>query len=77
MTSWVFSLFKVMGDTSKYLVYAVNVGWRNVKSGRSYVSFGEDCSKIEFTKACSGKLVISLSGIYIMWIKVEDMKKPC
>ncbi len=77
MTSWVFSLFKVMGDTSKYLVYAVNVGWRNSMVGRSYVSFGDVCSEIEFTKACSGKLVISLSRIDIMWIEVEDMKNIC
>lgn len=35
-------------------------------SGRSYASFGEDYSKIEFTKACFGKLVISLSRVAIL-----------
>ena len=62
-----------MRDTSEYLVYAVNVGWRNDKFGRSYVSFGDVFFEIEFTEACSGKLVISLSKIVIPRIKVEDM----
>lgn len=66
-----------MGDTSKNLVYAVNFGWINDKSGRSYVRFGHVYSEIEFTKACSGKLVISLSRIFILRIEVEDMKKTC
>ena len=63
MASWLLSLSNIMGDTSKYLVYVVNIKWRNVNSGRSYVSFGDVCSKIEFTEACSSKLVISLSRI--------------
>lgn len=75
MASWVFSLREVMGDTSKYLVYVVNVGWRNINSGRSYVSFGDDCSEIEFIEPYSGKHVISLSRIIIMRIEVEDVKK--
>lgn len=29
MTSWIFSLSKVMGDMFEYLVYVVNVRWRN------------------------------------------------
>ena len=62
-----------MGDTSKYLVYAVNVRRRKDKSRRSYVSFGDVCSEIEFTEACSGKLIISLSRVVILRIKVEDM----
>ena len=73
MTSWVFSLSEVMGDTSKYLVYEIDVERRNVKS----VSFGDVCSEIEFTKACFGKLVISLSRIVILRIEVEDVKKTC
>ena len=75
--SWVFSLSKVMEDTSKHLVCVVNVKWRNVKSGRSYVSFGDICFEIEFIEACSGQLVISLSRVDIMGIKVENMKKTC
>ena len=66
-----------MRGTSKYLVYAVNVRSRNDKSRRSYVSFGDVCSEIEFTEACSGKLVISLSRVDILRIKVEEMKKIC
>ena len=62
-----------MGDTSECLVYAVNIGRRNDKSGRSYVSFGDVCSEIEFTEACSSKLVISLSKNFILRIEVEDM----
>ena len=73
MASWVFSLSDIMGDTSEYLVYAVNVGWRNVKSERSYVIFGDVCSEIEFIEACSGKLVISLSRIVILRIDIEDV----
>ena len=49
-----------MGDTFEYVAYAVNV-----KSRRSYVSFGEFFSKIDFIEACSSKLVISLSRIII------------
>ena len=66
-----------MRDTSKYSVYVVNVRSINDKSRRSYVSFGDVYSEIEFTKACSGKLVISLSRVDIMGIKVENMKKTC
>ena len=33
----------------------------DIKFGRSYASFGEDFSKIEFIEACFGKLVIFLS----------------
>ena len=70
MASWVFILSKFMGDTSKYLVYAVNVRRWNDKSGRSYVSFGDVYFEIEFTEACFRKLVISLSRI-----EVEDVYK--
>ena len=77
MPSWVFSLSEVMGDTSECLVYVVNVGWRNDKSGRSYVSFGDVCSEIEFIEACSSKIIISLSKVDILRIKVEDMKNTC
>ena len=66
-----------MGDTSKYLVYAVNVKRKEDKSRRSYVSFGDVYSKIEFTEACSSKLVISLSRFDILRIEVEDLEKTC
>ena len=66
-----------MGDTSKFIVYLINIGRRNDKYGRSYVSFGDVCSEIEFTEGCSSKLVISLSKVVILRIKVEDMKKTC
>ena len=72
-TSWVFSLSEVMGDTYEYLVYVVNVRWRNVMSGRSYVSFGDVYFEIEFTEACSGKPFLSLSRIVILRIEVEDV----
>ena len=64
-----------MEDTSKYLVYAINVGSRNYKSRRIYVSFGDVYSKIEFIEACYGKLVISLSRFNILRMEVEDMEK--
>ena len=66
-----------MRDTSEYLVYVVNFKRRNDKSRRSYVSFDDVCSEIEFTKACSSKLVVSLRRFHILRIKVEDMKKTC
>ena len=66
-----------MGDTFQYLVYVVNVERRNDKSERSYVSFGDVYFEIEFTVACFGKLVISLSRVVIQRIKVEDVKKTC
>ena len=69
-----------MGDTFEYLVNATNIGKRNDKSRRSYVSFGDGCSEIEFTKACFDKLVISLSKVDILRVKVdivEEMKKTC
>ena len=66
-----------MGDTSEYLVYAVNVGSRKDKSRRSYVSFGDVYSEIDFIEVCSGKLVISLSKIDILRIEVEDLEKTC
>lgn len=62
-----------MRGTSKYLVYALNVGWRNDKSGRSYVSSGDVCSHIEITEAYSSKLVISLSKIVTLRFEVEDV----
>ena len=62
-----------MGDTSEYLVYVVNVGWRNDNFESSYVIFGDVYYEIEFKEACSGKLVISLSRIVILRIKVEDV----
>ena len=73
MASWFFTLSEVMGDTFEYLVYVVNVKRWNDKSGRSYVSFGDVCSEIEFAEACSSKLVISLSRIVILRIKVEGV----
>ena len=51
----------------------LNSSAKDMKSRRSYASFGEDCLEIEFTKACSSKLVISLSKIVIQRIKVEDV----
>ena len=66
-----------MGDTFKYLVNLVNVRRRKDKSRRSYVSFGDVYFEIEFTEACSGKLVISLRRVDILRIKVEDMNKTC
>ena len=66
-----------MRDTFEYLVYAINVRRRNYKHRRSYVSFGDVYSKIEFTEACFGKLVISLSRIDILRNEVEDMEKTC
>ena len=38
----------------------------DIKSGRSYASFGEDCYEIEFPEACFGKLFISLSRFIIL-----------
>ena len=63
-----------MRDTSEYFVIAVNIGSRKEKSRISYVSFDDIYSTIEFIKACSSKLVISLSRVDILMIKVEDMK---
>ena len=48
-----------------------------MNSRRSYASFGEDCSEIEFTEACFGKLVISLSKVVILRRKVKSMYKTC
>ena len=59
-----------MGDTFEYLVYVVNIERRKDKSRRSYVSFGDVCSEIEFTQACYGKLFISLRKVFIIRIKV-------
>ena len=66
-----------MGDASEYLVYAVDIRRRKDNSRRSYVSFGDVCYEIEFTKACSSKLVISLSRVDILRIEVEDIEKTC
>ena len=66
-----------MGDTSKYLLFSINVKRRNDKSRICYVSFGDDYSKIEFIEACYGKPIISLSRVDILRIEVEDMKKTC
>ena len=62
-----------MGDTFEYLEHVVNIKIRKDKSRRSYVSFGDVYSKIEFTEACSGKLVISLRKIVILRSEVEDV----
>ena len=62
-----------MGDNFEYLVYVVNVSRRKDKSRRSYVSFGDVCFEIEFTKACPSKLVISLSRVIILRSKDEDV----
>ena len=66
-----------MRDTSKYLVYLVNVRRRKDKFRRSFISFGDVCSEIEFTEACSGKIVISLNRDDILMMEVEDMEKIC
>ena len=50
---------------------------KDIKSRRSYASFGEDCIEIEFTEACYGKLVISLSKFVIMRRKVKGMQEKC
>ena len=55
-----------MRDTFEYLVYAVNVERWNDKSRRSYVSFGDVYSEIDFIEACSSKLVKSLSRVVIL-----------
>ena len=55
------------------LVYATNLKCKNIKSGRIYASFGEGFSKIEFTKVCVGKLVISLSRVVILRRKVKGI----
>ena len=64
-----------MGDNFEYIIYTVNVKQRNLKSGRSYVSFGDVYFEIEFIEACSSKLFISLSRVVIMRIEVKDVKK--
>ena len=66
-----------MGDTSKYLAYAVNIGIKKDKSRRSYVSFGNVFFEIEFIEACSRKLGISLSRFDILSITIKDMEKSC
>ena len=66
-----------MGETSKYLTYVFNIESRKDKSRRSYVSFGDICSKIEFTEACSGKIFTFLRRLHILRIEVEDMEKKC
>ena len=58
-----------MRNTFEYFVYPMNVNSRNHKSRRSYVSFGDVCSNIEFTEAWYGKLVISLSRVDIMRLR--------
>ena len=62
-----------MGDTPTYLIYKVNIGWRNDKSGRIYVSIGNVCSEIEIIEACPNKLGISLSRFIILRSKVEEV----
>ena len=66
-----------MRDNFGYLSYAFNIGRRNDKSRRIYVSFSDVYSEIEFTQACSSKHVISLSRVIILRIEVEDVKKTC
>lgn len=44
----------------------LTLGAKYIKYGRIYASFGENCSEIEFTKACSSKLFISLSIVVIL-----------
>ena len=66
-----------MGDTFEYLVYEVKIKIRKDKSIRSYVSFGDVYSEIEFTEACYDKLFISLSKVDILRIEVEDTEKTC
>ena len=43
-----------MGGIYDYIAYAINVKSRKDKSRRSYVSFGDVYSKIEFREACLG-----------------------
>ena len=62
-----------MGDTFEYLVYVVNMGRRKDKSRISYVSFDDVYPEIEFPKACSSELVISLSRFVILTINIEDV----
>ena len=64
-----------MGDNFEHLVYEVNIKIRKDNSRRIYVSFVDFCFEIEFTRACFGKLVISLSKFDILRIEVEVMKK--
>ena len=51
----------------------LTLGEKYIKFGRSYVSFCEECSEIEFTEVCSGKLVISLTRVVILRRKVKGM----
>ena len=41
------------------------------------LSFGDVYFEIEFTEACSSKLVISLGRVDILRIEVGDMKRTC
>ena len=66
-----------MGDTSNYLVYVVKFRRRKDKYRRSYVSFVDVCSKINFTEEYFGKLVISLSRVDNLRIEVTEMEKKC
>ena len=51
----------------------LTLGAINIKSRRSYTSFGEDCLEIQFIEACFGKLVISLSRVVILRSEVKGM----
>ena len=62
-----------MGDMSEYLTYVVDVRSRKHKSRISYESFGDIYSQIKFTKACSSKLIISLSRVVILRSKVKGV----
>ena len=66
-----------MRDNLDYLEYIVNAGRKKDDSRRIYVSFGDVCFEIEFTEACFGKVVTSLSRVDILRIKVKDMEKTC
>ena len=46
---------------------------KDIKFGRSYASFGDDCFEMEFTKAYSGKLFISLNRVVILRSKVKGV----
>ena len=66
-----------MGDAFEYLAYAVNIGSKKDKYRRSYEIFGDICSEIKFTEACSSKISISLSRVDILRIEAVGMEKTC
>ena len=63
------------GDTTKFLVYIVNVKAQGINLGRSRESFNEAYSKMEFREASSGKLGISLSKFFILKTKLNMWRR--